>query len=75
MVRQAGFAQHTFEVYEAYVTAFLEDQLGNQTENIDILVWFAETEEDSVIGFSGILDRAILHLDMPNLTGYLDLTA
>ena len=70
-IEQAGIAEQSFEAVEAYVTIFLEDEAGGRTEELEIRVWFAGTR-DALIGFDGILDRAILHLDMPELTGYLE---
>ncbi|HEX3054346.1 MAG TPA: hypothetical protein VHP83_27060 [Aggregatilineaceae bacterium] len=71
MVEQAGIAEQSFEAVEAYITVFLEDDTGNRTDDFEILVWFAGTRE-VLLGFYGVLDRAILHLDTPNLTGYLN---
>jgi hypothetical protein len=70
-VEQAGIAQQTFEAVEALITVFLEDTQGIRTNNFDVRVWFAETRE-VLLGFDGILDQAVLHLDMRNLSGYLD---
>jgi len=72
VVEQAGIAEQAFEAKEAFVTVFLEDVLGNRSEVFEIRVWFAGTRE-VLLGFDGILDRAVLHLDMPNLSGFLDL--
>jgi hypothetical protein len=69
---RAGMESLTFEAVEAVITVFLEDEHGNQTEPFECPVWFAATL-DVLAGFGGLLDRAILHLDMPNLTGYLEL--
>jgi hypothetical protein len=71
MVEQAGIAQQAFKAVEAYVSLFLEDQTGARTEEFEARVWFARTRH-VLIGFDGILDRAVLHLDMTHLTGYLD---
>ncbi len=70
-VEQAGIATQSFEAVEAYVTVFLEDMSGNRTDDFEARVWFAATRE-VLLGFDGILDRAVLHVDMLNLTGYLD---
>ncbi len=72
VVEQAGIAEQAFEAKEAFVTVFLEDVLGNRSEVFEIRVWFAGTRE-VLLGFDGILDRAVLHLDMPNLSGFLEL--
>jgi hypothetical protein len=71
IVERAGMADYSFEAIEAIVRLFLEDERGRQTPEFDVPVWFAGTEE-YLVGFAGILDRAVLHLDMPNLDGYLD---
>lgn len=36
-------------------------------------VWFAPTNA-TLLGMTGALDRAVLHLDMPTLTGYIELS-
>ncbi len=71
MVEQAGIAQQTFQAIEAYVSLFLEDQTGARTEEFEARVWFARTRH-VLIGFDNILENAILHLDMPQLAGYLE---
>jgi hypothetical protein len=71
-VEQAGMARQSFEAVEALVTVFLEDQFGARTIPFQAPIWFAATEE-ALVGFAGILDRAVLHLDMPRLNGYLEL--
>ena len=70
-IEQAGIASQSFEAIEAYVTVFLEDLAGNRTENFETRVWFAATRE-VLLGFDGVLERGVLHLDMLNLTGYLE---
>jgi len=55
-----------------YITVFLEDEAGNRTEDFEMRAWFADAS-DPLIGFDGVLDRAVLHIDMMNLTGYLDI--
>jgi hypothetical protein len=71
-IEQAGIATQAFEAIEAYITVFLEDMSGNRTDDFEMRVWFAATRE-VLLGFDGILERCVLHLDMLNLTGYLDL--
>lgn len=71
-IEQAGIAAQTFEAIEAYVTVFLEDESGSRTHEFEVRVWFAETRE-VLLGFDGVLDRAVLHVDMVNLTGYLEI--
>lgn len=70
-VDQAGIARHSFQATQARINIFLLDTAGNRTEEFQILAWFAETDY-SIVGFGGILERAIFHLDMPNLNGYLE---
>jgi hypothetical protein len=71
-IEQAGIATQAFEAIEAYITMFLEDMSGNRTDDSEVCVWFAGTRE-VLLGFDGILDRAVLHVDMLNLTGYLEI--
>ncbi len=71
-IEQAGIATQSFEAIEAYITVFLEDIFGQRTADIEVRVWFAGTRE-VLLGFDGILDQAVLHVDMVNLTGYLEL--
>jgi hypothetical protein len=70
-IEQTGIARQSFEAIEAYTTVFLEDQTGARTEDFEARVWFANTKR-LLIGFGGILERAVLHLDMPEMSGYLD---
>ncbi len=44
---------------------------GRRTDDFEICVWFAATRE-VLLGFDGILEQAVLHVDMLNLTGYLE---
>lgn len=71
-IEQAGIAQQTFHAVEAYIPLFLEDEFGARTEQFEAKVWFTDTVK-YLVGFGGILNRAVLHLDMPNLRGYLDI--
>lgn len=71
IIGQAGIAKQSFEAVEAFVTLFLEDQFGGRTQAFEARVWFAETDV-ILLGFDSILDRAVLHVDMPNRTGFLD---
>lgn len=72
-IDQAGIAKQAFEATEAFVHVFFEDVAGIKTKAIEVLAWFADTDF-ALIGFEGILDQGILHVDMPNLNGYLELT-
>lgn len=69
-----GIAVQAFEATEGYVTIFLEDVAGARTAEFEARVWFTDTIR-FLIGFSDILDQAVLYLDMPRLTGYLDFTS
>jgi len=71
-IEQAGIATQSFEAVEAYIIIFLEDIFGQRTVDMEVCVWFAGTRE-VLLGFDGILDRAVLHVDMVNLIGYLEL--
>ena len=71
-IEQAGIAQQSFEATEAIVTLAQEDEFGAETAKFEAPVWFGGTDY-VLLGFNGILDRAVLHLDMPNLSGTLDL--
>ncbi|MBZ0316605.1 MAG: hypothetical protein K8L91_09315 [Anaerolineae bacterium] len=70
-IEQAGIAKQTFQAVEAYITAFLEDEAGNRTNEFEILAWFADAN-NILLGFDGVLELAVLHLDMLNLSGYLE---
>jgi hypothetical protein len=72
IVHQAGIAAQKFEALEARVNIFLEDTSGNRTKEFETTVWFAESNV-ILLGFDGLLDRAILHLDMPNQSGYIEI--
>lgn len=73
IIEQAGIANQSFEAIEAYITVFFEDAAGNRTHPTEILVWFAETAV-SLVGFEGVLDRAVLHIDLlTNSQAWLEL--
>ena len=71
VIEQAGIAAQFFEATEAYVTIFLEDTAGNRSGEFEARVWFTDTIK-FLVGFTDILNRAVLHMDMPNLSGYLE---
>lgn len=73
-IEQAGIARQNFQGVEALVTITLEDEFGNMTEPFEIQTWFADTNR-SVVGFLGVLDRAVLHIDMPQRNGWLEIDA
>jgi hypothetical protein len=72
IVQQAGIAHQLFEITEAFVTLYLEDERGNRTQPFEAPIWFTDTEEP-LLGFKGILDEAVFCIDMPNLSGTLDI--
>jgi hypothetical protein len=71
-IDQAGIANQSFEGVETVVTLTLEDASGNLTPPFKIPAWFADTDQ-GLIGFAGVLDRAVLHIDMPQQTGWLEI--
>lgn len=60
LIERAGIL--ILDAIETYITISLEDTQGNITRDFAIRAWFADSKE-AFIGFDGILDRAILHLD------------
>jgi hypothetical protein len=70
-IEPEGLTAEAFEAIEADVFVRAEDEVGNQTAPFEIVIWFAGTY-DFIAGFNGLLNAAILHLDMPNLSGYLE---
>jgi len=74
IVDQAGIANQAFNAVETYVTVVFEDASGNITQPFEISAWFADTNQP-LIGFSGVLDRAILHIDMLQREGWLEINA
>ena len=71
-IDQAGIAKQSFEAVEVIVTITLEDASGNKTQPLTIPAWFTETNR-VLLGFAGVLDRAILHVDMPQQSGWIEL--
>jgi hypothetical protein len=71
IVEQAGIAEHRFGVLEVKAEAFLEDNHKAATQPFQTKIWFANTRL-ALLGVEQMLDRAILCIDMPNLTGYLE---
>ncbi len=63
-IDQAGIAYQSFTGIQTLVTIVLEDALGNLTQPFVIPVWFADTNQP-LIGFAGVLDRAVLYIDAP----------
>jgi deoxyxylulose-5-phosphate synthase len=63
VIDQAGIAGQFFDAVEAFVSISLEDEFGNVTSIFEVPVWFADTRT-VLIGFTGVLDRAVLHIDM-----------
>jgi len=71
-IEQAGISSQSFAAVQAFVTIVLEDEQGNLTPPFLIPAWFADTNQP-LIGFAGVLDRAVLHLDMPGKVGWLEI--
>ncbi len=73
IIDQAGIAGQSFEATQAFVMVTLEDDTGARTEPFEVPVWFGDTAI-ALIGFEGILDRAILHIDMRDTrSGWIEL--
>lgn len=73
-LEQAGIAQQQFDGIESAITVFLEDMAGNQSKMITIPAVFADTGI-ALLGFEGALERCVFHVDMPRLTGYIEIKA
>ena len=71
-IHQAGIANQSFEAVEANIVLYLEDLSGQRSPEFEARFWFANTDV-RLIGFADILDRAILHVDMPAQSGWLRL--
>jgi hypothetical protein len=72
-VDQAGIAGQAFSAVEARIKLFFEDSLGNESDEIEALVLFADTTIE-LIGFQDILDRATVHIDFrQSRTGWIEL--
>lgn len=74
VIDQAGIAKQSFQAIEGYVTVILEDHLGQVSQPFEIRTWFADTSH-ALIGFSDLLDRAMLHIDMPQRSGWIEIDA
>jgi hypothetical protein len=73
-INQAGIQRQVFNAVEALVSIVLEDFEGNITQPFQIPAWFADTEE-MLLGFAGVLDRSVLHVDMPQQTGWIEINS
>jgi hypothetical protein len=71
-IEQAGIAQQAFQAVEASVTVSLEDAGGRLTPPFKILAWFAGGSQP-IIGFKDVLDRSVLHIDMLQRFGWLEI--
>ena len=74
IIDQAGIASQFFEAVEAVVMISLEDEFGNRTQFFEIPAWFADTDTP-LVGFAGVLDHAVLLLDMPGRSGWIEIEA
>jgi len=72
VIDQAGVAEQVFIATRAYVRLFLEDASGESTSEFEVPVWFAQSDE-MLIGFEGILDHTVLHIDMTQRLGWIDI--
>jgi hypothetical protein len=71
-IDQAGIDKQSFEAIEGTVTVTLEDASGNVTQPLTIPAWFTDTDR-VLLGFAGVLDRSVLHVDMPQQTGWIEI--
>jgi Retroviral aspartyl protease len=71
-VEQAGIAKQSFGAVSTRIQIAFEDATGNLTPLFEIPVWFANTDA-RIIGFAGVLDRSILHIDMLQQSGWLEI--
>lgn len=72
VIDQAGIMKQAFNATEAVVKLSLEDLAGNQTSQFEARVWFADTNV-VLLGFADILAHAVLHIDMPQRLGWIDI--
>lgn len=72
IIEQAGIAGQEFKAIRTHVHLSFEDFDGNITYPMLVEAWFANTER-WIIGMADIIERGVLHLDIPNLSGYIDL--
>lgn len=79
-VEQAGIAAQSFTAKEGFIKIFLEDAQEHQSRDLEILAWFGATDQP-LIGFSGVLDRAKLFIDMADTdmadtrTGWIEIAS
>ena len=62
---------HFFEATQSKVILHLEDKYGARIGAREVVVWFADTSL-VLLGMQDLLDDAIIHIDFPNLSGYLE---
>lgn len=72
VLEQGGLGTITIPAIQAVVQLAFEDASGHVTTFQRTLVSFADTAV-ALIGFDGVLDRAVLHIDMPQQSGWLEL--
>ena|SRR5260221_105266 len=72
LIDQAGIASQSFEAFAATIQLTLEDETGLTTEPFQIRAWFANIDH-VLIGFADLLDQAVLHIDMSNREGWLEI--
>jgi hypothetical protein len=72
ILQQGGIGALTIEAVQATVAIAFEDSDGNVTSFREVQVWFADTEV-ALIGFEGVLDQGVLHIDIPAQNGWLQI--
>src|SRR5207253_1371801 len=63
-IERAGV--QTFTAQEAKVWLYADDESDHRSPDYECIIWFAAGQE-VLAGFGGLLNRATLYLDMPNL--------
>jgi len=71
-VERAGIRNADYKVTETIVTVQLEDAFGNISQPFEMPIWFGQTKVQ-LFGMTNAIQRGVLHLDMPSLSGYIEL--
>lgn len=71
-VEQAGLAGHYFAATLAEISVKIADQAGRESRILPVQVMFADTDI-YLVGFEGFLNEAVMCMDVPNRTGYLEI--
>ena len=57
----------------AIVTLILIDEMGNQTPELKLMAFLAETDQiPLILGFNGLLEKVSLHLDYAHAIAYIE---